>query len=209
MNDWLRRFISKNKQLIVEHNYDELYDRLLVTTRGELTDALLAANVDFLSQLLKLPSGLFYSSGVEKVNLTKFDELPDYLFDDCANLKQVNLSANLQDIGDHCFYRCTSLTDVKLPDTVRNIAAYAFSQSAIDSLILPPAISFISIGLCAGCEELFEVVLPESTKWIGEGAFYNCPSLQTIIYEGSKEQFSHVVLSKNWKPASTEIIYKK
>ena len=49
-----------------------------------------------------------------------------YTFYDCANLQSVNLSGNLQLIGEMAFYNCSSLNEITIPATVTAIEGAAF-----------------------------------------------------------------------------------
>lgn len=53
----------------------------------------------------------------------------DYAFYDCANVKEVKLSGQVQTIGTYAFYNCDKLEKVKIPASVYYIGDWAFSES--------------------------------------------------------------------------------
>lgn len=79
-------------------------------------------------------------------------------FDDCENLKEVNLGKGLKNISENAFYNCKLLEKIDIPDSVTDIRSYAF----------------------CGCENLKEVNLGKELKSIATGAFINCDSLKSI-----------------------------
>ena len=58
------------------------------------------------------------------------------------------------------------------------------------------------------CTNLTSITIPNSITNIGRMAFYNCPALETINYEGTVEQWNAITKDSNWNmmvPA-TEVI---
>lgn len=86
------------------------------------------------------------------------------------------------------------LADVVVPDTVRGIGNRAFSGKAIESVVLPEGLEWISDGQINGewgafsrCDRLRRIRIPQSVSVIGAGAFSGCASLEEVIFEDSEK----------------------
>ena len=114
------------------------------------------------------PDGLLYAG---KVAYTYKGECPENVliqegtlgvagsaFENCTNLKTINIPDSVCVIGDSAFYGCTGLSTINIPDGVTVIDAHVFS----------------------GCTSLETINIPDKVTTIGYGAFYNCTNLKTI-----------------------------
>ena len=92
-------------------------------------------------------------------------------FRGCENLVQVNITGEVEEIGNWAFASCTSLREITLPDSVAVIGEYAFWR----------------------CKSLTNITLPKiGTTKIGNTAFLRCDGLadqngliivQNILYD--------------------------
>ncbi len=131
-------------------------------------------------------------------------------FEDCSSLTSIELPSSLTSIGERAFEDCSSLTNIEIPNSVTNIGDYAFSGceslqyntynnakylgnkdneylvlvEAINADItvceIPESTKFIGAGAFSGCSSLTSIELPDSVTSIGYGAFYGCNSLTNI-----------------------------
>jgi hypothetical protein len=97
------------------------------------------------------PKHAYILEGVEGLGNT--------LFSLCENLETISLSKSLVSIGENVFDNCKKLT----------------------SIVIPPRIDVIPIGLFAMCISLSDVTLPSGLTEIQRSAFYNCTSLKNIV----------------------------
>ncbi len=67
------------------------------------------------------------------------------------------------------------------------IAANAFRETAITSIILPEGVATLGSYSFAKCVSLTSVVIPASVTAIGNSAFYQCSSLSTVKYYGTSQ----------------------
>lgn len=72
------------------------------------------------------------------------------------------------------------LSKIILPSTLTDIGPYAFSDTKINSIVLPEGLTKISDGLLDNCESLKSVVIPNSVTEIGFSAFSGCSSLTEV-----------------------------
>ena len=128
---------------------------------------------------------------------------------------EIILSKNLISIGNYALYECSSLTNIEIPESVTSIGDYALSGITLTNIEIPKGVTSIgerafyrcfsltnieipesvtSIGDYAfqSSDELKEIVIPRSVKYIGRGAFYIWNSDLTIYFECSEDE------SKNW-----------
>ena len=133
--------------------------------------------------------------------------IPDHItsikanaFGECVNLTKVVMKERLTEIGDLAFMGCTSLTDITLPGSLASIGFNAFentgflsSQSGAGMVYIgnvaykyvgsissskPIEIREGTLGIAGGAfydkPSLTSILLPESLITIGTNAFYNC-----------------------------------
>ena len=121
------------------------------------------------------------------------DVLSDYAFYG-LNLTTVELTGEVETIGDYAFYGMMSLTSYAIPASVKKIGKYAFSECAnLTSIDLSKAEGLETIGEHAfDCCDLlgygkdYELVLPASVTTLGAKAFYNCGSLKKVDLSASQ-----------------------
>ena len=133
-----------------------------------------------------------------------------------SSLTGVVVPEGVTDISYGAFYHCDFLSDVALPESVRHVEPKAFEYTAwvrnflngesdggdflIEggvliayrgsgaSVTVPEGVRVIAAEVFAGHGEITEVNLPDSLLVIGEAAFENCGSLETIHFGMSVEE---------------------
>ena len=108
--------------------------------------------------------GSYAFSGCEALEFIDIPETVNVLaergiFSDCFRLKEVNLPANLMQIGEEAFENCAALEKIDLPT----------SLTAVES------------GAFCNCEALTEIILPDNLETLGTAAFMGCTSLEEIV----------------------------
>ena len=113
----------------------------------------------------------------------------DEAFYYCTSLETLNLPAGLTSIGDSAFYECKSLKTLNLPAGLTSIGANPFS--GCDELKLSNHSSHFKIQnnllLSSDGSQLISymgkgssVTIPDCVRTIGDYAFYECNSLETL-----------------------------
>ena len=128
-------------------------------------------------------------------------------FRGCSALTGVSVPEGVTSLGRMAFAFCTSLDSIVLPSTLLEIGSMAFTSTAYygdNSNISPEGLMFIGPYVIAAhasidtvvvvpegtlgvgnmafysCEQMPQAVLPETLRFIGENAFNNCQSLDTL-----------------------------
>ena len=132
-------------------------------------------------------------------------------FSNCINLRTVQLSAQLTELGIRSFAGCTALTAIQIPAALKTLGANAFDGcTALESVFIPASLetvqtnrgsfgspftgcsnlSRISFGdgiesipahLFSGCDFLTRMEIPETVTSISNDAFVNCANLRTVL----------------------------
>ncbi len=133
--------------------------------------------------------GVFEDSAIEEIELsTSIRVIRDYAFANCKNLRRVILPEGLVYIGRGAFEKCDSLTEVRIPITCTHIGDLCFSEcKSLRWVTIINNISEYSWGEYPyGASDDYK---PSATTRkhisIGQGAFYNCESLQSISFPDS------------------------
>lgn len=141
--------------------------------------------------------------------LTKIDGI-DFPWAESDDIKILNVSNGITDIGDEAFYNMSNLQEVNLPNGLKNIGDWAFANSDIRRLRIPDSVE--SIGeyafSCANCKK---IVLPSNLKSVGVNAF-SIPNSGCIYLTGNAPE----IKDENWVEApgvvggsNVTIIYPK
>lgn len=143
--------------------------------------------------------------------------IPRYLFHSpatrCAKIAKVVFEeeSRCTSIGSNAFYGCAYLTSIRIPESVRSfggrvfaecaglvsagpvgngynlefswedsIPDSAFSSSELSEIVLPDSIRSVGAGAFSYCDKLAGIDLPSELIVIGEGAFDGCSGLLSI-----------------------------
>ena len=115
------------------------------------------------------------------------DKVTDYAFYG-LKLETVNLTGNVETIGNYTFYGMNKLMSYKIPATVTAIGNYACAECAnLASVDFSAATALATIGEHAfdccdilGYGKDYVLTMPESVISIGAKAFYNCAELKSV-----------------------------
>ena len=158
----------------------------------------------------------------------------DWAFAGCSALTSTTIPNGVTEIGMEAFAECSSLNYVTIPSSTTSIGARAFVGTAlyndpsnwengalyinecliagdtnfVGNYIIKENTRLIGDGAFISCSALTSVTIPNSVTSIGYGAFYACESLETIVFDGTMEQWLSVDKETYWEDdVPTKVIY--
>lgn len=110
------------------------------------------------------------------------DSVPASVFSGCTALSSVTLAPSTLSIGDDAFAGCSSLSRLAMPASLRSVGARAFARSGLESLNMSGCNSLTAIGAEAltHCDALVTATLPANATDMGQGVFFDTPSLTGV-----------------------------
>lgn len=134
---------------------------------------------------ISYPQRYGYSAFYNQSKLTNatigsnINSLDQYLFYNCANLKQVNfIDDNCKEIEKYCFNGCSSLATFTSPSNLEKIGNYAFyGCSALSQFSFSDKLLTIGDYSFYNCNNLTNIDFPDSLLTIGDNGFYGCIKL--------------------------------
>ena len=114
------------------------------------------------------------------------EEIGDSAFEGCGDLKVVTIPATVKEIGESVF-KGSSLTELIIPGSMKVIKDGSFKDcETLTKVELQEGVEVIGVSAFEGCTGLQELLLPKtSLKEIGPSAFAGCESLEALIVPGS------------------------
>ena len=108
-----------------------------------------------------------------------------------TKVEELVLPARLTTIGDYALAGIAGLTDITFDanSTLTEIGDYALAQTPVNYLTIPDTVTSIGEGAFAECESLETVTLPKSLKTLGDDAFYGCTLLNAITLDASNTAY--------------------
>ncbi len=147
-----------------------------------------------------------YSKALETATLNSGRTRTSYgMFQDCSNLKSVNIPNGVTVIEYNTFSGCEKLTNIELPDSVKTINRNAFRYTGIKSMNIPSGVTSLEYGTFFSCDSLNTVNIPESVTSIDESAFKYCNSLSDVYFDGSQSQWNKIAIRNGYNSSNKKI----
>jgi len=111
------------------------------------------------------------------------NSIPARIFENCINLRSVEIPNSVTSIGTGAFYGCTKLVDINIPSSVRNIESNVFAYcSSLKNIEIPDSVLSMGWGIFYGCNSLKSVKIGKGIEEIREYIFYDCISLESVDF---------------------------
>lgn len=132
---------------------------------------------------LDIDSPFFENNEIKNINITDgITNVGDYAFAFCQNLENVFLPNSLKSIGKYAFGKCSKLESLHIPDNVNIIKEGAFNScKSLSSIEIPKSVNSIEMNAFFSCTDLDIIYVPNSVTEIGSNAFFN---VNKICYNG-------------------------
>ena len=108
------------------------------------------------------------------------------------------LPEGIKEIYNGTFCGCISVENITLPESIEKIGTWSLAGISVESIRIPDGVPVLALQALSYCDRLSTVYLPKSIKTIEKAAFLDCVSLSEIIYDGTLEEWSRVVLEPVW-----------
>lgn len=104
-------------------------------------------------------------------------------FDNCYRLKEITLPSSLRTISEYIFEGCDSIEYIHIENTkITKTSYYCFSYcDQLKEIIFPETLEYIEEGTCKSDTSLIKIIIPFSVNFIGSNAFGGCKNIKTII----------------------------
>ena len=158
---------------------------------------------------------------LEKISLPEtVERIENSAFYGCSRLSSIELPDSVTYIDAYAFWSCCNLTDIKIPNNLQCVdggnpfyetaywnnqnnwenGVFYFGDFLIDSNseviegehAVKDGTKMICSGAFYGCENLIEVVIPETVKTIDLNAFVFCDNLKSVYYMGSQSEWKQM-----------------
>lgn len=115
-------------------------------------------------------------------------------FDECKNLKRVNIPGTVEWIEEYAFDG-SLINHIDIPGSVRLIDDRAFGNCKnLTGVILEDGVRDVMYSVFVGCENLESISLTNSVQTIGDGVFSECAKLKNVYFKGTKDDFKQINL---------------
>lgn len=157
------------------------------------------SEINFPSKLNKIGISAFENCYelTGKINLPTLNTLSKNAFSNCYKLEGVDFNGNqsLEIIDSFAFQNCEELKNINLPISITNINGFAFKGcTKLENLILPQNLKQISSYSFGYCESLIELIFPASLQLLYENSFAECKNLKTIKFKKHNPPLSNTYI---------------
>jgi hypothetical protein len=131
---------------------------------------------------LQLGDSVFLKCELLRKAVLSQSNIPDFLFCGCRSLECVSLTAPVSLVGSRAFFVCSSLRSLDIsalsPDAW--IEEGAFASSGLLEVTFPAKLRSIGDSAFSNCKSLESVRLPQELGRLGVGVFWECTSLRRL-----------------------------
>lgn len=109
--------------------------------------------------------------------------------DTYKNLTEITFPDTITDVFWYTFKNCTKLKRVKLSKNLDTMGDYAFSNTGLISIEIPPKLRYVGDEVFSDCKELRTIYLPKTAN-VWEGHFKGCENIKDIYYSGTEKEWN-------------------
>lgn len=139
----------------------------------------------------------------DKIDGTEIIKIESKAFEGCEALTAIKIPQNIKEIGLKAFQKCANLETVffnanncVISDSSESYASFSFCDN-LTKFIFGEGTKTIPAKLCAYVRNLQTVEFNSVVEKVGDNAFLNCSSLETVNYAGTEKDKAEIVFGKN------------
>lgn len=130
-------------------------------------------------------SAFFGCTGLERIQLpASLEVLGERAFSRCESLQQIAIPPKVTEIGRSTFTACVNLRTIQIPSTVTRIGGYALDDTAWMKNY-PDEFAVVNGNLLKCRISSQKLRVPDSVKYISEGAFFHCTTPKELYLPDS------------------------
>lgn len=160
----------------------------------------------------------FDNSTLSFIDLAHVDTIGMETFNNCNQLKKIDLPSSLKVMGQYAFSNCryltgikipqgvtsidswtfqsdSSLTSISLPNTLKFIGEWGLALTGITSLTIPTSVSDVDYDFAAENESLQTLTILGPVKTLKSESFNRCYALQSIYLPSSLDSIEQYAFS--------------
>ena len=147
---------------------------------GTDTDILIPDTIDDVD-VIELGENAFAESDITSIVMsTTLRRIGSWTFENCTELRYVELKPTIERIDGLTFSGCTSLKYIKIYPKMFDVSLNVFAQCGLERIEFEEGIKIIPEGMFGACNNLKAVKLPSSVEKIESYAFGYCRNLKSI-----------------------------
>lgn len=123
-------------------------------------------------------------------------EIGEYAFQNCDNLKELNIPKQITRIKDGAFAYCDGLEKVYIPSNIEFGKEEFKECTNLHEIEYDKNLKEIPDGLFSGCIGLKSIEIPEHIERIGSNAFSKCSNLQNVYIANGVQSIGECVFEK-------------
>lgn len=89
-------------------------------------------------------------------------------------------------------------TAYEIPQGIQTIGGYAFSDSKLETILIPDSVKEIEEGAFGNCKSLHDITIPGSVDNIGDQAFLWCTDLRSVIIDEGVKSIGEAAFASCW-----------
>ena len=144
-------------------------------------------SIDFSDALFSIGDRAFSNCAFQSISIpNSVVEMGEAVFSECSSLREIILPDSLSwGITTSMFENCTNLRSVEMPSHINAVGSHAFENcSSLESIELSTMVDGIGSYAFSGCSSLTEANLILNVRAsVSASAFYNCSNLKRLFID--------------------------
>lgn len=122
--------------------------------------------------------------------------IPNYAFNNCANLTDINIPNSVNGIGYHAFRNCTGLTTLTLPTSLTDLGSEAFAGcTGLTSLVYNADTCTTNTPFGTHNINITSLTIGSNIRYIDNNTFFYFSNLNEVRYTGTVEEWMGISIN--------------